>query len=133
MMVSRRERSQTANQGGTANRFDSFVLDRNTFCQGLSYFQEEFMVYVTQVDLTGIKLEETNKKNSWLPWGIPLIIAVAAVLVFFIIKLVKLKKKNDSLQLEMKSLAFSNDIQTNVLIKEKNISKNESDYESTFI
>ena len=98
-----------------------------------SYFQEEFMVYVTQVDLTGIKLEETNKKNSWLPWGIPLIIVVAAVLVFFIIKLVKLKKKNDSLQLEMKSLAFSNDIQTNVLIKEKNISKNESDYESTFI
>ena len=98
-----------------------------------NYFQEEFMVYVTQVDLTGIKLEETNKKNSWLPWGIPLIIVVAAVLVFFIIKLVKLKKKNDSLQLEMKSLAFSNDIQTNVLIKEKNISKNESDYESTFI
>ena len=91
------------------------------------------MVYVTQVDLTGIKSEETNKKNSWLPWGIPLIIVVAAVLVFFIIKLVKLKKKNDSLQLEMKSLAFSNDIQTNVLIKEKNISKNESDYESTFI
>ena len=91
------------------------------------------MVYVTQVDLTGIKFEETNKKNSWLPWGIPLIIVVAAVLVFFIIKLVKLKKKNDSLQLEMKSLAFSNDIQTNVLIKEKNISKNESDYESTFI
>ena len=68
-----------------------------------------------------------------MPWGIPLIIVVAAVLVFFIIKLVKLKKKNDSLQLEMKSLAFSNDIQTNVLIKEKNISKNESDYESTFI
>ena len=98
------------------------------------YFQEEFIVYVTQVDLTGIKLEETNKRNnSWLPWGIPLIIIVAGLLVFFIIKIIKLKKKNDTLQLEMKSLAFSNDVQKNVLLKEQKISKNESDYESTFI
>ena len=98
------------------------------------YFQEEFIVYVTQVDLTGIKLEETNNnKNSWLPWGIPLIIIVAGLLVFFIIKIIKLKKKNDTLQLEMKSLAFSNDVQKNVLLKEQKISKNESDYESTFI
>ena len=33
----------------------------------------------------------------------------------------------------MKSLLFSNDIQKNILINEKELSKNDSDYENTFI
>ena len=33
----------------------------------------------------------------------------------------------------MKSLAFSNDIQKNVLITDQDISKKDNDYESTFI
>ena len=33
----------------------------------------------------------------------------------------------------MKTLVFSNDIQKNVLIKELQISKKESDFETTFI
>jgi len=45
----------------------------------------------------------------------------------------RLKKKNDNLQKEMKTLAFSNDIQNNVLIKEQQLTKKESDYETTFI
>ena len=97
------------------------------------FFKEEFSVFTTQVDLTGIKLEQINTKKSWLPWGIPLIIIGAGVLVFFIIKFLRLKKKNDNLKLEMKSLVFSNDIRNNVLIEENKISKNETDYESTFI
>ena len=48
-------------------------------------------------------------------------------------QILRLKKKNDNLKLEMKSLVFSNDIRNNVLIEENKISKNETDYESTFI
>ena len=44
-----------------------------------------------------------------------------------------MRKKNTNLQNEMLSLAFSNEVQKNVLIKDKDLSNIESDYESTFI
>ena len=97
------------------------------------FSKEEFSVFTTRVDLTGIKPDQINNKKSWLPWGIPLIIIAAGILVFFIIKFFRLKKKNDNLKLEIKTLVFNNDIRKNVLIEEDKISKNESDYESIFI
>ena len=97
------------------------------------FSKEEFSVFTTRVDLTGIKPDQINNKKSWLPWGIPLIIIAAGILVFFIIKFFRLKKKNDNLKLEIKTLVFNNDIRKNVLIEENKISKNEADYESTFI
>ena len=98
--------------------------------------QEEYMTYTLKVNLTDIKKNEPIK-SSWLPWGIPLIVVgsilVIIIIIYFVIKFLKLKKKNDNLKKEMVSLAFSHDIQKNVLMKDKELSVNESDYESTFI
>ena len=100
--------------------------------------REEYMAFALKVDLTGIKKkgEEKPKEDDWYKWGIPVIVVgtiLIIVLVFFVVKFLKLKNKNKNLQDEMVSLAFSNDIQKNVLIKDRNVSINESDYESTFI
>ena len=62
-------------------------------------------------------------------FGVVLIIALA----FFIIKFLKLKKNNANLKQDLLSLEFSNDAQKNVLTKELQISKTESDFDSTFI
>ena len=95
--------------------------------------QEEYMAYSSKVDLTDIKPEE----KSWLPWGIPVIVVgsifIIIIIIYFVIKFIKLKKKNVNLQNEMVSLAFSHDVQKNILIKDMQVSANESDYESTFI
>ena len=78
-----------------------------------------------------------SNENSWLKWGIPVIVVGGVifiiVLVFFVIKFFRLQKTNTNLRQEMVSMAFSNEIQKNVLTKDMQSSKNESDYESTFI
>ena len=82
--------------------------------------------------MEGLKLEVKNLTWLWILLSVIGAIILALAL-FFIIKFVRLKKRSDSFQLEMKSILFSNDIQKNVLISEKELSKNESDFESTFI
>ena len=64
---------------------------------------------------------------------VPIGAVILGVAIFFIVKFLRLKKKSDSFKQEMKSLLFSNDIQKNILINEKELSKNDSDYENTFI
>ena len=68
----------------------------------------------------------------WILYAFIGIVAIILI-IFFIKKFIKLKKKNDSLKQEMVNIAFQNDIQKNVLFKERNISRNESDLESIFI
>ena len=92
---------------------------------------EEYLLYKTKVILDKLYLEE--KKPIWLYIVIPIGVVVLIVALFFIIKFIRLKKKNDYFQQEVKSLLFSNDIQKNVLINESQISKNETDFESSFI
>ena len=96
---------------------------------------EEFLTYIIKVELTKIKPKESkdNNKLFLLYIIIPIVFIISVVVLFIIIKYLKLKKKNDNLQQEMQVLKFSNDIQSNVLIKEKQISKKESDFETTFI
>ena len=98
-----------------------------------NFLNEEFLLYKTNIALEELKLEE-EKNLTWL-WILLSIIGAVflAVALFFIIKFARLKKRNDSFTQEMKSLLFSNDIQKNVLINERVLSKNESDFESTFI
>ena len=88
------------------------------------------MVYSTEVDLTDIK--KTSKTWIYILIGIAGGIVLILV-ILFIIRFVRLHNKNKDLQNEIKSIAFSNDIQKNVLMKETKISRNESDFESTFI
>ena len=94
--------------------------------------REEYMAFVLEADLTGIK----KGRFKWLAWGIPVIVVGAILiifLVFFIVKFLKLKKNNSNLQEEMVSMAFSNEVQLNVLGKDRELSKSETDFESTFI
>ena len=96
------------------------------------FSKEEYMAFAIKADLTDIK----KRDLKWLAWAIPVIVVgvvLIIALVFLIIKFLKLKKNNDNLQQDMVSLAFSNDVQKNVLTREMHISKNESDFESTFI
>ena len=93
---------------------------------------EEFLVFETEVDLTEIKIEEESE-YLFLAYVIPISIIIAIVIIFFIIKFLRLKKKNANLKQEVISFLFSNDVQKNVLSKEFQLSKKESDYESTFI
>ena len=55
------------------------------------------------------------------------------MIVFFVIKYIRLQKANINLKEEIKSIAYSSDIKQNVLKKEKIESKKDSDFETTFI
>ena len=90
-------------------------------------FSEEYFLYKIDPDI--------DKKSTWWKWllGILAVVIALTVAIIIIVRYLKLKKKDENFQQEMKSLLFSNDIQKNVLIEEKKISKNESDFESTFI
>ena len=95
---------------------------------------EELLVYKTEVDLTDIKIEEPKQSKTWIYIITGIIGGILLILaIFFIIRNIRLKNRNVVLQERIKSIAFSNDIQKNVLIQNKSITKNESDYESTFI
>ena len=96
-------------------------------------FDDDFLIFTTKVNLTGIKEERIEKPDyMWILYAFIGIVAIILI-IFFIKKFIKLKKKNDSLKQEMVNIAFSNDIQKNVLFKERNISRNKSDLESIFI
>ena len=99
-----------------------------------NFLKEEFLLFKTNVILEKLKYEEPkNKYVIYIAIFVPLGVILMIVAIFFIIKFLRLKKRNDSFTKEMKSLLFSNDIQKNILINEKKLSKNESDFESTFI
>ena len=96
------------------------------------FCKEEYLSFKVKADLTDIK----KRDLKWLIWFIPVVaigIILIIVLVALLTKFLILKKKNSNLQQDIVSLAFSNDVQKNVLTREKQISKNESDFESTFI
>ena len=92
-------------------------------------FNEEFLIFNTKVDLTHIKLDE-DFPYWWVIIGVGGGIILILV-VFFVIKYIRLQKRKKDLEEEMKSFAYSNDIQQNVIKKEKK--EKDSDYDTTFI
>ena len=95
-----------------------------------NFLNEEYLLYKKETIL--IKNIE-DKKWIYIAIFVPISVIILAIALFFLIKYFRLKKKSDSFTQEMKSLLFSNDIQKNVLIHEQQLSKNDSDYENTFI
>ena len=95
-------------------------------------FNEEFLVFTKEIDLTDIKLEE-KKDYLWYALGPVLGFIGLLLIVFFVIKYIRLQKANMNLKEEIKSIAYSSDIKQNVLKKEKIESKKDSDFETTFI
>ena len=114
-------------------RGNNFVYDLQLQINAIlskSILNEEFLIYNVTIDLTDIEIK--NKDLTYILIGVIGGILILIVL-FFMIKYIRLRKKNTNLQNEMKSLVFSNDVQNNVINKEKAISKKEKDYETTFI
>ena len=106
-------------------------LQINTIIED-NILNEIFLVYTTKVDLTDLGIEEI-KNYLWIILGTIIGVIVAILIAFSVYKYIRLKRKNINLQEEMKSMAYSNKVQKNVLVKEQNITQKDSDYESTFI
>ena len=99
-----------------------------------NFLNEEYLLYKKEAIISKIIPYEKKFDNKiYIAIFVPIGAIIIGVALFFIIKFVKLRKKSDNFEKEMKSLLFSNDIQKNILIEEKQLSKNESDYENTFI
>ena len=99
-----------------------------------NFLNEEYLVYkIESIWANTTKIEGGFDKKLYIAIFVPIGSVIIGVALFFIIKYFRLKKKSNSFAKEVKSLLFSNDIQKNVLVKEQQLSKNESDYENTFI
>ena len=96
---------------------------------------EEFLIFNFDVDLNDIEIS-VKKEDKFPEWAIVLIIfgvLFLALIIFFLFKYKRLKSSKINLEKEMKSFAFSKDIQKNILFKDKEYSKKVTDYETTFI
>ena len=90
------------------------------------------LTFTLEVNLTDIKLKE-DKSNLWIILGPILGFIFLLIIAFFIIKYIRLKHANINLKEDLKSMAYSNDIQKNIINKEREASEKDSDYDSTFI
>ena len=99
-----------------------------------NFLNEEYLLYkIEAIWNNSIPYEKKFDSKIYIYIFVPIGAVIVGVAIFFIVKFQRLKKKSDSFKQEMKSLLFSNDIQKNIIINEKELSKNDSDYENTFI
>ncbi len=94
---------------------------------------EEFLIFNFDIDLSDIKIEEEKEFPSWAILVIIFGSLIFIGIIFLIIKYIRLQKRNVKMQEEMKSMAYSNEIEKNVIAKEKKVSKSDTDYDTTFI
>ena len=94
-------------------------------------FNEQFLILTTKIDLTEFRIK--SKLFIWITIGTIGGALVIFLAIFFIIKYIRLQKSNVNLKEELKSLAYSNDVQKDVLKKDQKDTKKDADYESTFI
>ena len=117
-----------------ANFIYDLQIKANVFIEN-NLLNEEFLVFTKEIDLTDIKLEEEEEQQSilWIILGPILGVIFLLLVTFIVIKFIRLKKANRILREDLKSMAYSNEIQKNVINKEKEISNRDLDYELTFI
>ena len=93
-------------------------------------FNEEFLIFTSEIDLTDIK---DKRYIIWIIVVVVVVALIAGLVIIFVIKYKRLKKNNINLEESLKSLAFTNEVQKNVINEEQIMSQKESDYENTFI
>ena len=99
-----------------------------------NFLHEEYLLYKKEAIISNtIPYKPGFDNKIFIYIFTPIGAIIIGVALFFLIKYLRLRKKNEKFKKEIKSLLFSNGIQKNVLIEEKQLSKNESDYENTFI
>ena len=96
-------------------------------------FNEEFLAFNFPVNLSRIKFEKEEESEWWIILVSIIGGLVLIAIIFFVIKYIRLKKRNVNLQQDLKVMAFSNDVQKNVLMQEKKFANKESDYETNYI
>ena len=117
-------------------RTDNFVYDLQikiiVYVEN-SIFIKELLTFTTEVDLTDIKLEPEEESNVWIIVGPILGVVFLLIVSFFLIKYIRLKKANVNLKEDLKSIAYSNDIQKNVINKQRLYSEQQTDYDKDLI
>ena len=92
-------------------------------------FNEEFLVFTSEVDLTDIK-----GFNYWIIVGIIIgTVVIIGAIIFFSVFYCKLNRKKTDLEERLKSMAYSHNVEKNVIIDEQTISQRDQDFETTFI
>ena len=95
-------------------------------------FNEEFLIFNTKINLTDIKPDE-EKDYTLTIILISVGVVIIIIVVVFVIIYIRLRKRNRNLQEDLVSMAYSSDVQKNVLVKEMENAQRDRDYESTFI
>ena len=117
-------------------RTDNFVYDLQikiiVYVEN-SIFIKELLTFTAEVDLTDIKLEPEVESSVWIIIGPIIGVVFLLIVAFFLIKYIRLKKANVNLKEDLKSISYSNDIQKNVLNKERQYSERQNDYDKDFI
>ena len=95
---------------------DNYIYDlriqANVFIEN-SIFNEEFLCFTSEIDLSDIKNEEDGN-ILWYILG-PIFGIIFLLFIFFVYRYIKLKKANTNLKEDLKSMAYSNDVQKDVL------------------
>lgn len=92
--------------------------------------EDQKLYYSYTFDIT-TKKESKNKISSYLI--IVLIILIIILIVCFIFLYRRFKIKNKNLKEQVQAISFSSGINEDVIDKTKNKSKDDEDYETTFI
>ena len=99
-------------------------------------YLEQFLIFTKEIDLTDINVKKEDKSLLWYILG-PILGFIGFIflflIIFFLFKFIRLQKANSTLREDLKSFVFSNEIQKNVLFKERHNSEKDTDYDTTFI
>ena len=128
-----------SNISKTDNKIFILQLKVNVYIED-SIFNEEFLTYTSEIDLTKINEEKNNggkegddDDSKMLKIIIGIIAGVLViVLILFLFFYRRFKLKNEELKERALSIGYSAEIEKNVIISEKK-SKRDQDYETTFI
>ena len=100
-------------------------------------FNEEFLIFTTEVDLTNLtnvtNISDNKGFKYWILFGIIIGFVVFVGFVIFFICYYKLRKKKTEFEEKLKSMAYSHNVEKNVIIDEQTISQRDLDFETTFI
>ena len=99
-------------------------------------FNEEFLTYTSEVDLTDIKeKKEDGKSHKYeiiIGISVGLVVLGIIIIVIFICHNRRLKIYNSQLKEKVLSIGYTAGIEKNVILKEEQ-TKKDADYETTFI
>ena len=99
-------------------------------------YNEEFLIFTTKIDLTDIKLEKAEEDDASNTWVVLVSVfgsIFVLLIIFFIIKYIRLRKSTLNLKNEVKHISYSRDVKKKVSMEQQDNTRKDSQYEETFI